>query len=321
MIIMTNIEEIINKALISKNESKHIEFKAKFDINSAQDWCEIIKDIIALANSGGGVILIGIDNRGQINNYNISEIIKLDPANMTDKLFKYTGENFSNFEIIQLTKDNTSIAAIKILPSDSPIIFDKPGTYDVGFGKQKTAFSKGVIYFRHGAKSAPGTTNDIKNVIKREVRSFKDYWLNGIRKITKSAVGSHLEVLPPTVQESTSNSATPIRIVDDPSAQPYRILGPDQTHPYRQKEILEYINNLLLKIIKINSFDILSINKVYKLEKKRDFYYKAKFGPPQYSKSFVKWVIQQYNTNNNFFSNTRSKYKKTRKFNKNYKSK
>jgi len=36
-------EKIIEKVKKAKRESKYIEFKEKFDINSSQDWCEIIK--------------------------------------------------------------------------------------------------------------------------------------------------------------------------------------------------------------------------------------------------------------------------------------
>lgn len=43
-----------SKALTAKRESKHIEFKEGFNPSEARDWCEIIKDIVAMANSGGG---------------------------------------------------------------------------------------------------------------------------------------------------------------------------------------------------------------------------------------------------------------------------
>ena len=41
-------------------ESGSVDFKASFDPKSTQDWCELIKDIIAMTNSGGGTIIIGV---------------------------------------------------------------------------------------------------------------------------------------------------------------------------------------------------------------------------------------------------------------------
>ena len=41
----------LEKALSATQESKYIEFKGEWQTTSDHDWCEIIKDIVALANS------------------------------------------------------------------------------------------------------------------------------------------------------------------------------------------------------------------------------------------------------------------------------
>lgn len=45
-------------------ESQKVDFKASFDPQSKQDWCELIKDIIAMTNSGGGCLIIGVNDDG-----------------------------------------------------------------------------------------------------------------------------------------------------------------------------------------------------------------------------------------------------------------
>jgi len=57
----------IKNVLAAKRESKRIDFKERFDTQAAGEWCEIIKDIVAMANSGGGAILFGTDNIGKGN--------------------------------------------------------------------------------------------------------------------------------------------------------------------------------------------------------------------------------------------------------------
>lgn len=49
----------IRKALATKRESKHVEFKQTFNPSLPGEWCELIKDIVAIANSGGGIIVFG----------------------------------------------------------------------------------------------------------------------------------------------------------------------------------------------------------------------------------------------------------------------
>jgi len=46
----------------------------------------------------------------------------------------------------------------------SPLVFEKPGTYADG-ARQKTAFAKGTVYFRHGARSDPGSSRDIARFV------------------------------------------------------------------------------------------------------------------------------------------------------------
>lgn len=54
----------LTAALSAKRESKTVDFKSSFDPESNGDWCELIKDFVAIANSGGGVILIGVADDG-----------------------------------------------------------------------------------------------------------------------------------------------------------------------------------------------------------------------------------------------------------------
>src|ERR1700682_2062740 len=159
------MNDLLKRALSASRESKYIEFKQAFDVTSQRDWCEIIKDIVAMANTGGGVILIGVDNRGTPNGFDVQPFLRLDTADVTNKLFRYTDLHFSDFEIFERIKSRTSIAVLQVQGVPIPVVFTKPGTYDIGGGKQKNAFSVGTVYFRHGAKSEPGSTEDIRRAI------------------------------------------------------------------------------------------------------------------------------------------------------------
>jgi predicted HTH transcriptional regulator len=156
------MDKVLAKALTSSRESKTIEFKEAFDVSSAGDWCELIKDIVALANSGGGVILIGVDNRGSSNAFNVGPFLNIDPADITNKVHKYSGIQFSDFEITEEIKGAHKVGALRLQGVSIPTVFTKPGTYEIGGGKQRTAFKEGAVYFRHGAKSEPGNSEDIR---------------------------------------------------------------------------------------------------------------------------------------------------------------
>ncbi len=95
--------DFLKKGLRAKRESKAIEFKESLDVTSSGEWCELIKDIVAIANSGGGVIMIGLDNHGEPSSYNANPLLKFEPADITTKIHKYTGVNLE-FEIVEQRK-------------------------------------------------------------------------------------------------------------------------------------------------------------------------------------------------------------------------
>jgi len=301
------MKSLIQRALVAKRESKYIDFKSKLDFSEPHSWCEIVKDIIAMANSGGGVLVIGLDDKGNPTGFDPAPVLDLDEAVVTDHIGKYTGMQFDAFTISEQAKEDHSLAMILVEGVSIPIVFIKPGTYAINNGKQKTAFSAGTVYFRHGAKSEPGNTNDLRKAVERRLETIRRSWLQGIRTVGKASPESQIYTFPSGVEvrEAASSNAKAIRIVDDPDAPAYRKLDYDLTHPFRQKEAIKEINRGLAGRVKINSFDIQCINRVYELREKGNFCHHPKYSSPQYSREYVSWVINQWEQDEEFFRKTR----------------
>jgi hypothetical protein len=92
--------------------------------------------------------------------------------------------------------------------------------------------------------------------VEREIESLRRSWLGNIRKVVDAPHGHKVMLLPPEVVESDGALATPIRLVDDPSAPAYRKIDPNKTHPYRQKEVVEEINKALAGAHNVSPYDI-----------------------------------------------------------------
>jgi len=300
---------LIDKALKAKRESKSVEFKETFDPHSTQDWCEILKDFVAIANTGGGVIVIGTDSKGVPSGADVSAVIELDPARIADKIRQYTGTDFDDFEIHECKKCSYTVAVITIGSPSLPLVFTRPGTYPLGNKKQRTAFSQGTVYFRHGAKSEPGTNTDLNSALNRRLSEIRKEWLAGVRKVVKAPPGSEVQVLPPEVRVSDKPGSTPIRIVDDPAAPAYRRIDPNATHIYRQMDVIAQVRKRLPQDQRFNSHDVLAIRRVHGIESNPLFFYKPKFGSPQYSQDFVKWILGQHRKDKSFFAKTRRSYR------------
>lgn len=297
----------LEDAIERTEECASVEFKSSFDPDKSGEWLEITKDIVALSNSGGGIILIGLNDDGSPSGADVSALLSIDPADVTNRLFKYTSCQFHAFELCVTSKGGHQIFAICVDGTKVPMVFTRVGTYEPEPGRQKNAFSVGTVYFRHGAKSEPATSEDLRNFLDREIESIRHSWLDGIARITSAPIGSRIAILPPEDHPTGPSGSLPLRLTNDESAQPYYAVPIDSTHPFRQKEVIVEVNKRL-KLRSINSHDILCIRRVYNVQKDISLCYTQSYASPRYSQAFVDWIIRQYEADAGFFEKTKAEY-------------
>lgn len=246
------MSDLVQKALSAKRESKYIEFKQSFDTSSTREWCEIIKDIVSIANSGGGVLLFGVDSHGNPCSSDLSSISALDPADVANKISKYIGPFELAVELRELTKDGENVVAFIIHASEIPLVFCRPGTYPVDGGKQQTAFSVGTVYYRHGAKSEPGTTDDLRKSLERQINSIRKSWIKGVRKVVRAPHGAQVLMVAPSSKLTRGyHDAATIRAVKDEDATPVYLTRDSGKasgvflHEQLDKNVFNEINNVI----------------------------------------------------------------------------
>ena len=107
---MSDPQDQVTAALGATRETKRIEFKSEFDPDLPGAWCELLKDIVAIANSGGGTILFGLDNSGRTCGWDARKLLDIDVADIANQLAKYTGEHFDDFTTHERIKSRKKIA-------------------------------------------------------------------------------------------------------------------------------------------------------------------------------------------------------------------
>jgi hypothetical protein len=306
----TGSEDPLGRARDAKRESKSVEFKEKFDPTNEGEWIELVKDFVAIANSGGGVVVVGVRDNGRSSGESVQAVLDLDAAKIADKLVRYTGENFDGFAIHDLKRSNRRVAAIAISGvEDAPLVFRQPGSYTTDKGKPKTAFVRGAVYFRHGAKSEPATTDDLRRFIERRLALVRESWLGNLRKVVSAPAGSDFAVVQGSAPDE-SGTPTKVRLSDDPEAPLYGLLDTDTTYPHRQKELVAEVNKRLEpKQKKISRYDIDCLRRVDPINKETtpQFCRKPKFGSMQYSDAFVDWLVDKIGQDKKFFAKVRAR--------------
>lgn len=296
------------KCLAARRESKTVEFKESFDPADPGSWCEILKDIVAIANTGGGAIAIGLDSHGNPSGANVAPVLAIDPAVVTDKVAAVTGQQFTDFEIAEVEKDGQRLAVISIGAVTLPMVFEKVGNYHAVDGRQKTAFAKGTVYFRHGAKSEPGNNQDIQVALERRLAAIRKDWLAGVKKVVHAPEGTQVAIVAAEAGPAVAEGTAQIRIVDDPAAPAYRRIDYDLTHPYRQKDLIAAVNQRLPAGVQITTYDVLTVRRVHNIDDRDEYCHQPKFGSLQYSEAFANWLVGEHQQDNEFFAKARQKH-------------
>src|SRR5262245_57026612 len=113
------VKQPMDSAIIARiektdSESADLDFKSSFDTSAPQDWCELIKDIVAMANSGGGIIVIGVNDDGTPATADLKEVTALDAAIIVDKIKKYTDQHVAGFSLVSSSRRGWPIAVLLV---------------------------------------------------------------------------------------------------------------------------------------------------------------------------------------------------------------
>jgi hypothetical protein len=261
-------------------------------LHESADSVELVRDIAAMANSGGGAIVF-------------DGLAGVDEEAIHEQLERYAQPEFEGFTVEPITRNGRpSVAVIVEGARNTPLVFTRTGR----IGGEHIAFVRGGLYFRHGAKSEPATGEDVRDFIRRQLDATRTQWLANIRQVMHAPDGAEVAVIE-TAERDEEGRPTLIRLTTDPHAPLYGQVDPDQSHPYRQKEVIREVNARLGEGA-VNAFDVLSVRRVHAVseETRPEFVHVPKFGSPQYSDAFVDWLVGEQQRDSQFFAQAKAHY-------------
>lgn len=303
------MDQIHTEASLATTETSTVDFKAEFDPRSKSDWCELVKDIAAMANSGGGCIIFGIDDNGNSAKNDMNSVIgSIDPANIVNKMYSYTGKHYAGVSIAVIKRKDGEFPAFSIAGSKLPLVFSSQGNYQTREGRSKCAFSIGSVYFRHGAKSEPCTADDLASFVETQIERVREIWTGRLRMVTEVPIDSTIGVVESKGLRMDNDAKESIRLSNDPNAPIHRLANPNLTHPYRQKDVVKEVNQTISPEGYVSSHDILSVRRHHQTDLNPVYCYKGKFSVPTYSKAFIDWILAEYKKDKKFFFRAKEEY-------------
>jgi hypothetical protein len=274
--------------------STHLQIVRNFDAERPSAWLELCMHVVAMANSGGGtIVVVGRDDLA---------------SELRGALTEHLGQPFDDFTIRAESRESAPVGVIQVAGREgAPLVFDVDGTYTTADGTTQDVFHRGTVYVRHGRRSDPARGKDIARLVDREVDRQRRALQRNVRKASTAPKGS--EVLIVSAREPTLFPT--VRVVDDPRAPTLARTDFDVTHPFRQKELVSTLNERA-NGVHITAFDIQCVRRVHHIDDHPEFFHQPKFGSPQYSEAYVEWLLSELASDSQFFEKAKALDKERR---------
>jgi hypothetical protein len=174
----------IGEEPLMSRETSDFDLKLSFDPESRGAMLELVKDLVAMANSGGGTIRLGATETERPG-IDMALLTQLDGARVADQINRYVAPSRAEVShaIVEQLDGDRIILDLTVGPAGKyPMVFAKQGQYPSRKGN-KSAFREGDIYIRHGAKSEPATYQDIVRLIDQAVADREKEGLHRIKAL------------------------------------------------------------------------------------------------------------------------------------------
>lgn len=152
--------------LLSRHyETSEIDFKETIDLARGSDFAKTAKHIFAMANYGGGYIIVGFRERmtGGFDPIGLPEGFHLDQANLQGKFNGFSSDpiTLGYVEVEKSFNDDVRrFAILFVQPPPRIIVPVKDGTYLDEKDRRCIAFKSGIVLIRRGTQSIVATADE-----------------------------------------------------------------------------------------------------------------------------------------------------------------
>lgn len=210
------------------SEGRQRDHKRSFETNSQKADLELVKDVVAMANSGGGTLVFG---RTDTDVFGLSEaeVSALDSARVSDLVDKFIAPNTIRLShSVQRLAGEKVILTLTIDPEPYPIVISRDGTWrPPGEKLDKSILRRGDVWVRHSSKNERVGYEDLREWILSARRDERAQILERMAMLVNLPEGSSLEV----VTTSGSRIDSPSQLIESAiqrrKTDPDHLLSPD----------------------------------------------------------------------------------------------
>lgn len=156
---------LIDLASTAKGEGPELDFKSKWSpcgAGAKHAWTEIVRDLVGMANTDGGILVFGCDSVGKPLATKLRDIKRVDQAEIVNKIFSYTRENVGEIYVVEVVRNGVPRTAWIIVRSKRLIVFQRDAEEDSNRpSRRRQPFRRGQVFVRHGSKTETADAADL----------------------------------------------------------------------------------------------------------------------------------------------------------------
>lgn len=184
------------------SEQELVELKREHDHSNAAQRLQLVCEVVAIANSKGGRILLGVDESdGSRPGLDRDAVKKLDAAKISDLVDSFIGEDHVEVSCDVEASDESDrwVVALQITSHGlPPLVFSKQGQFQDVEGRQHSVFARHSVYVRKSTKAEPASRVDYRNWIEQAVQHERRRWQERVAMVAAAPPNAILQVVPPS---------------------------------------------------------------------------------------------------------------------------
>lgn len=232
-------------------ESKLQDYKITFVPNDAKARVDLVKNLVAMANAGGGQIIYGRDET-ETPGVDDATCTALDSARLDDFVRKYIIP--APMEIshdIQVLDNGRFVLTLTVAAAQYPIVMARKGDWKgMDSRKDSSIFLKGDIWTRHSSKTERVHFEDLRQWVERAKQDERERILSRITHLANLPEGTEIQIVPSGQQPIDS----PERLLEyaamrhqyDPS---HLLTSSDLVHLFINRNALGSFNETQLRLL------------------------------------------------------------------------
>lgn len=200
-------------------EDDRLDLKVSFDRDKT-GWANLCRQAVALHNSGGGLLLFGVDDAGGRVGLASSLVRAFDPANVNNQLSSRRAPAVLRTTYTELRRYNKIFGFFAVRAGQQIVIFDQ----DVAGSDSKIVARAGCVYVRRNGQSAPAEFSEVQALTEKIIARGVQGFLARVDRIATLPAGANLIASNPGSSEGFILTARGEGV-------PVQIIGPEEGAP------------------------------------------------------------------------------------------